>query len=289
MATDDRDGRRRRKQRRTGSGPRNRAPAGERPQSGSKAPRNTSWDPVASWYTGWAGQGGSIYHRRVALPTVMRLADPQRGERLLDVGAGHGVLARPVLKTGADYTGVDFSPKLIEAAQKTNPRAARFLHGDARRLLELPEVEPASQDIVVFMLSIQDMDPLSEVLEQATRVLKEGGRLVIFMLHPAFRVPRGSGWGVDEQRKLRYRRVDHYLNELAVPMKAFAEAGNVGRRGTTWSFHRPLSAYFEGLFRGGLVVDAFEELADPLEKKASLIPMFTAFRGRKTTPAAGVR
>src|SRR5690625_142662 len=106
MATDERDGRRRRKQRRTGSGPRNRVPAGERQQSGSKAPRNTSWDPVASWYTGWAGQGGSIYHRRVALPTVMRLADPQRGERLLDVGAGHGVLARPVLKTGADYTGV---------------------------------------------------------------------------------------------------------------------------------------------------------------------------------------
>src|SRR5690625_3325559 len=240
MATDDRDGRRRRKQRRTGSGPRNRAPAGARQPSGSKARRN------ASWYTGWAGQGGSIYHRRLALPTVMRLADPQRGERLLDVGAGHGVLARPVLKTGADYTGVDFSPKLIEAAQKTNPRAARFLHGDARRLLELPEVEPASQDIVVFMLSIQDMDPLSEVLEQATRVLKEGGRLVIFMLHPAFRVPRGSGWGVDEQRKLRYRRVAHYLNELAVPMKAFAAAGNVGRRGTTWRFHRPLPASLGG-------------------------------------------
>ena len=236
---------------------------------------------MASWYTGWAGKGGSIYHRRVALPTVMRLAEPAAGEKLLDIGCGHGVLARPVIKSGASYTGVDFSPRLIRAASESNPRSARFLHGDARRLLELPGLKANSQDAAVFMLSIQDMDPLNEILEQATTVLKPGGRLVIFMLHPAFRVPRGSGWGTDEHRKLRYRRVDHYLNELAVPMKAFSEAGNVGRRGTTWSFHRPLSAYFQELFRGGLVVDAFEELADPLEKRASLIPMFVAFRAVK--------
>ena len=247
----------------------------------SPAPENTSWDPVASWYTGWVGKSGSIYHRKSGLPTVLRLAAPRQGENLIDIGCGHGVLARPALKAGANYTGVDYSPKLIQAARDANPRSARFLHGDARRLLEQPGLSAASQDIAVFMLSIQDMDPLAEVLEQATALLKPGGRLVIFMLHPAFRVPRGSGWGVDENRKLRYRRVDHYLNELAVPMKAFAEAGNAGRRGSTWSFHRPLSAYFEGMFRGGLKVDAFEEQADPLEKQASSIPMFVAIRGVK--------
>lgn len=261
--------------------------SGQRPapeavqQSDSPAPENTSWDPVASWYTGWVGKGGSIYHRRLAVPTVLRLAAPGPEERLIDIGCGHGILARPVLKTGARYTGVDFSPRLIQAARNDNPRSATFHHGDARRLLELPGLEPGSQDVAVFMLSIQDMDPLPEILEQATALLKPSGRLVIFMLHPAFRVPRGSGWGFDENRKLRYRRVDHYLKELAVPMKAFAEAGNAGRRGSTWSFHRPLSAYFEGLFRGGMVVDGFEELADPLEKQASSIPMFVAIRARK--------
>lgn len=259
------------------------APQVQEPQPGpdSPAPENTSWDPVATWYTGWVGKGGSIYHRRVAVPTVLRLADARKGEKLIDIGCGHGILARPVLKTGAQYTGVDFSPKLIQAARNDNPRSARFHHGDARKLLELPELTASSQDIAVFMLSIQDMDPLPEILEQATTLLKPGGRLVIFMLHPAFRVPRGSGWGVDENRKLRYRRVDHYLNELAVPMKAFSEAGNAGRRGSTWSFHRPLSAYFEGIFRGGLTVDGFEEIADPLERQPSGIPMFVAIRARK--------
>lgn len=289
MAADDRRRSRRprggRSAGRKGGPPQRRDDAADSPAS--KAPRNTSWDPVASWYTGWAGRGGSVYHRRVAVPTVLKLAAAQSGEKLLDIGCGHGVLARPVLKAGAAYTGVDFSPRLIQAAAEASPRSARFLHGDARQLLQLPGLNEGSQDVAVFMLSIQDMDPLSEILQQAAAVLKPGGRLVIFMLHPAFRVPRGSGWGTDEQRKLRYRRVDHYLNELAVPMKAFSEAGNVGRRGTTWSFHRPLSAYFEGLFRGGLVIDAFEELPDPLEKRASLIPMFVAFRGVKLTPEAG--
>lgn len=259
-------------------------PAGQqqrqRTRSGG-APANTSWDPVAAWYTGWVGKSGSVYHRRVALPAVMRLAAPADGESLVDIGCGHGVLSQPVLKTGASYTGVDFSPRLIEAARRNAPAGSRFFHGDARRLTELPGLGEGSHDVAVFMLSIQDMDPLDAVLEQATAVLRPGGRLVIFMLHPAFRVPRGSGWGFDENRKLRFRRVDHYLDELAVPMKAFAEAGSAGRRGTTWSFHRPLSAYFRELARGGLMVDAFEELPDPLENEPSGIPMFVALRGVK--------
>lgn len=293
MAADDRNRRKRRPTAQRGKNQGRRQPgrrehsppADPQVSADSPAPDNTSWDPVATWYTGWVGKGGSIYHRRVAVPTVLRLAGAGRGERLVDIGCGHGILARPVMKTGAHYTGVDFSPKLIQAAKNDNPRSARFHHGDARRLLELPDLTEASQDIAVFMLSIQDMDPLPEILEQATSLLKPGGRLVIFMLHPAFRVPRGSGWGVDENRKLRYRRIDHYLNELAVPMKAFSEAGNAGRRGSTWSFHRPLSAYFDGIFRGGMVVDGFEEIADPLERQASSIPMFVAIRASKPVAA----
>jgi len=212
----------------------------------------------------------------------MRLAAPAEGEKLVDIGCGHGVLSRPVRQAGAAYTGVDFSGRLIEAARRGAVKGARFLHADARRLTGLPGLEAGSHDVAVFMLSLQDMDPLEEVIAEAAAVLRPGGRLVIFMLHPAFRVPRGSGWGYDENRKLRYRRIDHYLEQLAVPMKAFAEAGRAGQRGTTWSFHRPLADYFGALFRGGLVIDAFEELADPLEYRPTGIPLFAAVRGVKT-------
>src|SRR5690554_5249052 len=74
-----------------------RPPEHDQPAAGgtSPAPENTSWDPVASWYTGWVGARGSIYHRKSGLPTVLRLAAPAPGENLIDIGCGHGVLARP--------------------------------------------------------------------------------------------------------------------------------------------------------------------------------------------------
>src|SRR5262245_34296944 len=84
--------------------------------------------------------------------------------------------------------------------------------------------------------------------------LRSGGRLVILMTHPCFRVPRQSGWGWDEERKLRFRRVDRYLTPLAVPLKPYA-----GGRGATRSYHRPLEAYVSGLANRGLLIDRLLE------------------------------
>ena len=75
------------------------------------------------------------------------------------------------------------------------------------------------------------------------------------MTHPCFRVPRQSGWGWDEGRKLRYRRVDRYLTPLAVPLKTYP-----GGRGATRSYHRPLEAYVSALAKCGLLIDRLREL-----------------------------
>ena len=61
----------------------------------------TSWDPVAAWYDGWVGQDGSEHHREVAVPALLDLLDPQPGERILDIGAGQGVLAPYIAQAGA--------------------------------------------------------------------------------------------------------------------------------------------------------------------------------------------
>src|SRR5215211_7930873 len=52
----------------------------------------TSWDPVAEWYTGWVGESGSKHHQLLALPAALDLLAPASGERILDIGAGPGVL-----------------------------------------------------------------------------------------------------------------------------------------------------------------------------------------------------
>ena len=165
-----------------------------------KARAPTSWDKVAGWYDGWVGEEGSEFHREVAIPAVMQLLEPARGEKVLDIGSGQGVLAPFVSGEGAFYTGVDASPRLVQTARRRHAGCGRFELGDARCLQELSQVRAGSFDAVVFMLSIQDMDPLDEVIRSAAWALRGGGRLVIFLTHPAFRVPRQSGWGWDEGR-----------------------------------------------------------------------------------------
>ncbi len=109
-----------------------------------------------------------------------------RAKALLDVGAGQGVLAPYVARTGARYTGVEISPRLLALAQQRHHADGRFLHGDARQLAQVSALDAGAVDAVVFLLSIQDMNPLEAVLESAAWALRPGGRLVILMTHPAF-------------------------------------------------------------------------------------------------------
>jgi SAM-dependent methyltransferase len=243
---------------------------------------------VADWYAGWVGAKGSEHHRRLVMPALLGLLAPQPGEQILEIGCGPGVLARRVATAGALYTGVDASPRLLQIARRHQGQHGRFLLGDATRLAMTTGLAVGSFDAVVFMLSIQDMHPLDPVLASTAWSLRRGGRVVVLMTHPCFRVPRQSGWGWDRDRKLAFRRVDRYLTPLAVPMKVYGSRPQDATR----SFHRPLEAYFNGLSAHGLLVDYVRELPGfeprPTGDRAAAehlandeIPLFLALRARK--------
>ncbi len=225
---------------------------------GGGVPRETSWERVATWYDGWVGDHGSTYHRELAIPAVLDLLQAQHGEEILDIGGGQGVLAPYLTEAGAAVTVVDASARLITAAERRHAGLpnARFLLGDARRLPAVAGLELGGYDAAVFLLCIQDMDPLEDVVRGVDWALGSRGRVVLLMTHPAFRQPRHSGWGVDEGRKLTYRRIDGYLREMAVPMKS------LGGGLPTRSFHRPISAYVNAFAVAGFAVDAMLEIPD---------------------------
>lgn len=222
-------------------------------RSARRPAARTSWDPVAEWYKGMVGEGGHRYHRAYAIPALLNLLDVQPGEQVLDIGCGSAPLAPFVAEAGARYTGIDASPRLLEAARQHHGRAGRFLLGDARTLAAIKELRAGAFDAATFLLSIQDMDPLDDVLRSAAWAVRDGGRVVLLMTHPCFRVPRQSGWGFDEGRKLRFRRVDRYLTPLPVPMRP--PSGGVTR-----SYHRPLEAYINGLAAHGLLTERMAEI-----------------------------
>jgi ubiquinone/menaquinone biosynthesis C-methylase UbiE len=240
--------------------------------------KKTSWEQVAPWYDGWVGKEGSFYHRKIAIPRTLELLNLQPNEFLLDVGAGTGTLAPHILKTSSNYVGIELSPTLVKQAKHYHSPKARFLEGDVRALKA--HSFQHQFDAAVFLLSLQDMEPLSEVLSSVSSVIRSDGRLVIFMIHPCFRIPRQSGWGFDEKRKLHYRRIDRYLSPLAVPMKSY-------QGGITRSYHRPLQEYVQALLSAGFQIDAWQEIADTTRKPNGKknpnddIPLFLALRAYK--------
>jgi SAM-dependent methyltransferase len=48
---------------------------------------------------------------------ALDLLDPQRGERILDIGCGEGTLTRKIIERGATVLGIDNSPEMIAAAR----------------------------------------------------------------------------------------------------------------------------------------------------------------------------
>jgi SAM-dependent methyltransferase len=216
---------------------------------------------------------------------VLDLLELQPGEQLLDIGAGQGVLAPYVAARRERYTGIDASPRLIEIARRRHARSGRFIVGDARALHAVPGLSARGYDAAVFLLSIQDMDPLAPIILSLDWALRPTSRVVLLMTHPAFRQPRHAGWGFDESRKLVYRRVDAYLSEMAVPMKAIGDERTV-------AFHRPVSAYVNSLASVGFAVDAMLELPDlpegsrprgrrPADRADQEIPLFLGLRARR--------
>lgn len=228
-------------------------------QSHKGSMSSTSWEPLAQWYDGWVGKDGSLHHQKLAVPVALDLLKLESTDSLLDVGCGQGVMAGKLAGKISAYHGIDASPSLIRMAQQRttqpNSRKLRFSVQDARSL-KPSDLDRERFSSALFLLSIQDMDPVDRVLRSISQVLEDRSRIVIVMTHPCFRVPRQSGWGYDEGRKLVYRRVDSYLSPMTVPMKAFSG----GKQGVSKSFHRPLQAYVEALSAQGFAITALKEV-----------------------------
>jgi SAM-dependent methyltransferase len=103
---------------------------------------------------------------------VLRRLEVGIGTRLLDVGCGSGYAASMAAHRGAEVTGIDITPELLEIARERVP-AATFVQGGMDKLPFGPE----SFDVVVGFNSFQFADDPVGALAEGARVLRHGGRL----------------------------------------------------------------------------------------------------------------
>ena len=217
----------------------------------------TSWESSHKWYDCLVGEKGHYYHEHIVLPRSLKLLDLKTGDSLLDLGCGQGVLSRR-LPSDIDYTGIDASPSLIKEAKKRSQKP--FHIGDITEPLNFRNFSHAA-----LILVLQNLEHPEKALENASRALKPGGKLLLVLNHPCFRIPRQSSWGIDEMKKLQYRRLDLYMSSLKIPIQTHPGSGE--KSPTTWSFHHRLSFFTEALAKAGFVIKKMEEWIS--DKKSS--------------------
>lgn len=243
----------------------------------------TEWESVEKWYGSLVGKEGHYYHKHVILPQLVPLLGLDAKSSLLDLACGQGILARHIPKE-VRYQGIDLSPSLIQQAPKG--KNLQFAHADICKKLPIKGQTFTHATIV---LALQNVEHPEKALKNAADHLETGGTLAIVLNHPCYRIPRQSHWGVDEPKKLQYRRVDRYLSPLKIPIQAHPGKGKDSP--TTWSFHRPLSAYSTYLRESGFVIEQIEEWtsdkkstgrAAKMENRArEEFPLFLTFKCRK--------
>ena len=110
--------------------------------------------------------------------TVVDRLDGKPGDRWLDVGCGTGELAMLAAASGADVTGADLAPALVETARRQAAERGAdvtFEVGDAE---ELP-FEDASFDLVSSSVGAIFAPDHARVASELARVCKPGGRLAL--------------------------------------------------------------------------------------------------------------
>jgi ubiquinone/menaquinone biosynthesis C-methylase UbiE len=195
-------------------------------------PTIARYDGLAAWYEAIARP--SMDASRADLAELL----PPGGGRCLDLGCGTGLYAEVVQGAGRTAIGVDISYDQLRLARTREAVAA----GDASRL---PFCDAAFDDVACIWVH-SDLDDLPAVLAEVARVLRRGGRLLLFGVHPCFNGPcvenredggrivhptyRQSGWhtqapwwsagGIRRAVGMRHRTLAELVNDvLASPLR----------------------------------------------------------------------
>jgi SAM-dependent methyltransferase len=218
------------------------------------------WDAHAAEWIDWVRAPNRQdsywrFHRRRFLSLV-----PEPGRLTLDIGCGEGRVARDLKLLGHKVLGVDWSLTMCRAAANYPEDPTAVVATDAARLPLADE----SVDCVVAFMSLQDIDEMRGTIKEIARVLADGRKLALAIVHPMY-----SASGINPDGNLEIKR-SYLTPELCISKDR--------RDDLTMTFyreHRPLQDYVNALLKAGFSIEGLLELADDDERDSRYhVPMF---------------
>jgi 2-polyprenyl-3-methyl-5-hydroxy-6-metoxy-1,4-benzoquinol methylase len=142
--------------------------------------RSTTIPPFDAFeIAGWKGRSEAYLEHidpltEHAVETLLALLGVGVGDSLLDVGCGPGTLAARAAARGAAVTGCDIAEDMVELARRLHPE----LTVDVADAAALPYLDGAF-DAAVLASLVQHTARAEEMVAEAVRVVRPGGRVVV--------------------------------------------------------------------------------------------------------------
>lgn len=124
---------------------------------------------------------------------LLRAADLQPGERVVDVACGTGLVSRlaaTAVGPQGSVTGVDVSPDMIAVAQQTTVDDGAPIEWQVADAQDLPLADE-SYDVVLCQMGLMFMEDKALALAEMKRVLRDDGRLILNLpgrIQPPFEI-----------------------------------------------------------------------------------------------------
>jgi SAM-dependent methyltransferase len=179
---------------------------------------------------------------------VVDAVGPAQGLRWLEVACGTGGVAERAARAGAEVTGIDLAPNLIETAKARAAAAGLEIDyrvGDAERL----EFEDASFDVVTSTFGVMFAPDQRRAASELARVTKPGGKLglatwlpdggvgAMFEMLGPFQppLPDGAGVPLDWGRREHVEELLGGAFELSFEARTSTDSGESGE--SFWQFY----------------------------------------------------
>jgi ubiquinone/menaquinone biosynthesis C-methylase UbiE len=175
---------------------------------------------VQEGYSVWAPQYDQEDNALIVLEERLTtpLLAPLPKQTILDLGTGTGRYAIRLAAQGASVVALDQSRAMLTVAQRAAAEAGVTIHFLQHSLDAPLPLDTHAFDLLIAALVLCHVEPLEPVLQEAYRVLRPGGHLLVTDFHPA---AIARGWRTQFTRSgttyllpTALHTRDHYLRAL---------------------------------------------------------------------------
>jgi SAM-dependent methyltransferase len=188
------------------------------------------WQEYSRWYRQWMAH--SHYHDRI-IDTVTAMASPTW--RVLDIGAGNGVLSKPLARMGCEVTALEPSSAMRNLLREDShgDQAHDGMRIDGRRWETVPCEAFQCYDLVLACNSLHLAQiGFGPALAKVFATKPKRVVVVTELISPEIRIPLQSG-----NYAMPYARIEQTSSAFAyhsVPEAFEHWSANNGRRPDTW-------------------------------------------------------